>query len=141
MIRVIVPLILTAIMVFTIVDLVTIDNSRVRYLPKVVWILLAIFLSLIGCLLWFLLGREPVSARENGRYANDPLSAPPNRSPRAGRPTRRGPSAPDDDSEFLDRLNREQQQEQRIRDLEKRLSELDDGKLDDGKLDDDKTGN
>jgi len=37
-----------------------------------------------------------------------------------------GPVAPDDDPAFLRQLNKDQEQEQRIRDLEERLAELDD---------------
>jgi hypothetical protein len=96
--------------IFTIVDIALIDRSRVRVLPKVVWILLA-FVAVIGPVLWFLLGRERLT-------------------PRGGRPgsVRRGPRAPDDDPEFLRRIAREQAQEERIRELEERLREIDDDK-------------
>ena len=39
---------LFAVMVFSIVDILAIDRSRVRHLPKVVWVVLVIFLSAIG---------------------------------------------------------------------------------------------
>ena len=123
MIRVIVPLIITGLMVFTIVDIVTIDGSRVKGLPKYAWIGLAIVLSFVGSLLWFLIGREPLQAREHGRYSEQ-LRPPTRTTPSV----RRGPVAPDDDSEFLGKLSREAEQEERIRQLEKRLAELDDDK-------------
>ena len=41
---------------------------------------------------------------------------------------RRGPRAPDDDPDFLRKLDREQRQEERIRELEERLREIDDDK-------------
>jgi hypothetical protein len=113
LLRLIIPLIYTAFLVFTIVDLVTIDPGRVKHLPKFTWIILAIILPLIGGLLWFLVGREPLEPREHGRYVNP--------TPRRTR----GPSAPDDDPEFLHRLGREQAQEERIRQLEERLREID----------------
>jgi hypothetical protein len=117
MIRVIVPLILVAVMVFTIVDLVTIDSSRIRGLPRWAWVILAIILPLVGSVLWFMVGREPAVER-GGR----PSQAGPAKS------MRRGPIAPDDDNEFLGKLSRETEQEKRIRQLEERLAELDDDK-------------
>jgi hypothetical protein len=120
MIRVLVPLVLTGLLVFAVVDIIAIDGSRVRGLPKYAWIGLAIILPLIGPLLWFLVGRERLEPRNHGRYA-DGRAVP--ASPSS--PGRRfGPIAPDDDPDFLGRLSREQQQEDRIRELEKRLDEL-----------------
>jgi len=121
MIRVLVPLILTGLLVFAIVDVIVIDNGRVRGLPKFAWIMVVIILPLIGPLLWFFLGRERLDAPNHGRYVNDPAPV-----PEPGR--RLGPIAPDDDPDFLGRLNREQEQEERIRELEKRLKDLDDDK-------------
>lgn len=116
-----VPLILTGVMVFSIVDLVTIDNSRVKHLPKFAWIVLVVLLSIVGSLLWFFLGRERRESRENGRYGPGLRS-----SPGRARARPAGPVAPDDDPEFLQRLRREREQQERIRRLEERLSELGD---------------
>lgn len=121
-----ITLVLTGLMVFTIVDIITIDPGRVKHLPKPFWIVLAIITSIIGSLLWFLVGRERLEPRENGRYAGDPGGS---RTPRAARqPTRRGPTAPDDDPEFLARIKREAEQQERIRQLEEKLRDLDDDK-------------
>ena len=95
-------------LVAAIVDIVRIDPARVRALPKPLWAVIAIALIFLGPILWFALGREPLAPRNHGRYRDVPV-------------------APDDDPEFLRRIAREKEQEQRIRDLEKRLSELDDG--------------
>jgi len=113
LLRLIVPLIYTAFLVFTIVDVVTIDPGRVRHLPKFTWVILAIILPLIGGLLWFWVGREPLEPREHGRYVTPTVTR------------RTGPGAPDDDPEFLHRLSREAAQEERIRQLEERLREID----------------
>jgi len=121
MIRVLVPLVLTGLLVFAIVDIIVIDSGRVRGLPKFAWIGVVVLLPLIGPLLWFLIGRERLEQRSHGRYADGPAVS--------SRPGRRfGPIAPDDDPDFLGRLSREQQQEERIRELEKRLNELGDDK-------------
>jgi hypothetical protein len=102
------PLIVALVLlVAAVVDIVRIEPSRVRALPKGVWALIAIAIVIIGPILWFAVGREPLEPRNHGRY-------------------RDAPTAPDDDPEFLRRLAREKEQEQRIRDLEQRLSELGD---------------
>jgi hypothetical protein len=109
----IIDLVLT---VVAIVDIALIADGRVRALPKWAWILISLFLFIVGPLLWFFVGRERLEPRNHGRYASDGAAAV---------PTRSGPVAPDDDPEFLDRLRREQEKEQRIRDLERRLEERD----------------
>jgi hypothetical protein len=113
---ILIPLIITGLMVFSIVDLLTIDSSRIRALPKFTWIILVILLPLIGGILWFMAGRERLEPREHGRYGAPPSVR------------RSGPTAPDDDPEFLRRLSREKEQEERIRQLEERLKEIDDDK-------------
>ncbi|QNO37252.1 PLDc N-terminal domain-containing protein [Protaetiibacter sp. SSC-01] len=96
------PLIVAVVLlVAAVVDIVRIEPHRVRALPKPLWAVIAIGIVIIGPILWFALGREPLH-------------------PRPAKPV-----APDDDPEFLQRLAREKEQEQRIRDLEKKLSELD----------------
>jgi hypothetical protein len=106
-------LIAVGLTIFTVIDIALIERSRVKGLPKLLWILICIVLVVIGPVLWFLLGRERLI---------DPSQAGGSFGPRP----RRGPVAPDDDPEFLGKLNRESAQEQRIRDLEERLREIDD---------------
>ncbi|MEO5921143.1 MAG: PLD nuclease N-terminal domain-containing protein [Pseudolysinimonas sp.] len=105
-------LIAAAVLIFTIVDILLIDRLRVKGLPKIVWVLIVIALPIIGAVLWFLLGRERLSDMgQGGSFGPRP---------------RRGPVAPDDDPDFLGKLGRDQAQEERIRDLERRLREIDD---------------
>ena len=72
---VLLPFIVVGVLVWSIVDIVLIDRMRVRGLPKGGWIVLVIVLPIVGAALWFLLGRERLSAA--GRYATGR-----NRSPR-----------------------------------------------------------
>lgn len=102
-------LIAAAVLIYTLVDIALIDRSRVKGLPKILWALIVVVLPIIGAVLWFFLGRERLSERGGGSV-------------------RRGPRAPDDDPEFLRKLSREQAQEERIRELEERLREIDDDK-------------
>lgn len=99
--------------VFTIVDCLRTDESRVRGLPKTAWVFVAILLPIIGGVLWFLIGKER-RGRVNPRPANQQ-------------------QAPDDDPAFLGKLGMEQDREKRIRLLEERLAELDDDNNNDQK--------
>ncbi len=106
-------LIAVGLTIFTVIDIALIDRSRVKGLPKLIWILICIVVVVIGPVLWFLLGRERlIDPRKAGSFGP--------------RPRRNGPVAPDDDLEFLGKISRESAQEKRIRDLEERLREIDD---------------
>jgi hypothetical protein len=95
-----------AVWVYTFVDCLRTDESRVRGLPKIAWVFVVILLPLVGSVLWFLIGKE-----RRGRVENRPANK---------------MHAPDDDPAFLGKIRMEQDREQRIRSLEERLAELDD---------------
>jgi hypothetical protein len=94
-----------AVVIFSIVDIVTIDGSRVRALPKWAWVLIVTVVPVVGVVLWFLVGRLRADSPAPGR-----------------RPSR--PSGPDDDPAFLNRIGRDRQQREQIEDLERRLAEI-----------------
>lgn len=105
---VLIPLIAIGLLVFSLIDVITIEESRVRAMPKWAWAILIVLVTIVGPLLWIFLGREPnPRSAEGGRRV-------------------KGLAAPDDDPEFLSRLQRERAQQDRIRELEERLGELDD---------------
>jgi len=88
--------------IYSVVDCALFDRTRVRGLPKPLWLLIIILFPIIGGILWFLVGR-------GRRRAGD-----------------RRLVAPDDDPEFLGKLKLDRDQEERIRQLEKELADLDD---------------
>jgi hypothetical protein len=47
-----------ALVVCALVDIILRQDGQVKHLPKIVWILLVVFLPLVGSILWFALGRE-----------------------------------------------------------------------------------
>ena len=102
---VVVAVAIVAFTVFTLIDLVMTDRTRVRALNKLAWALIILILPAIGGILWLSIGK----ARNGG-----------------GAPAR---VAPDDDPEFLRGLGRDQERDketdERIRRLEQELSELD----------------
>ena len=89
MAKVLIVLIPLALAIYTVIDAIQTEDSRVQFLPKVVWILL-ILLSAptgIGAIAWLVTGRQhgPRSGRRGSSY-----------------PT--APRGPDDDPDFLRNL-------------------------------------
>ncbi|WP_308466175.1 PLD nuclease N-terminal domain-containing protein [Rathayibacter soli] len=122
MVRLAVPLAVAVALVYiyTIVDCALFDRARTRGLPKWAWIFVVILFPLIGSALWFLIGRGRRNAATNMRSV-----------------------APDDDPEFLRGLGkasvknpkRSREQEERIRQMEKDLAELDETNKKNGESD------
>lgn len=100
---VILPFIIVAAYILGIVDVILTDERRVRALNKPLWIIIILILPILGTVLWFFLGKE-----------------------RKDRSGDRRTVAPDDDPNFLRNLNRDEEQEERIRRLEQELADLDD---------------
>lgn len=89
MARVLLVLIPLALAIYTLIDAIQTEDSRVQFLPKVVWILL-ILLSAptgIGAVAWLVTGRQ--RGAQGGR-------------PNSNRPS--APRGPDDDPDFLRNL-------------------------------------
>lgn len=95
-----------AFMIFAFVDVLLAQNWRVRGVPKIVWLVIVLLLSPIGGILWFFIGKEPLDSES------------------ASAPRRR--VAPDDDPDFLARVRMKDDQDERIRELEQQLADLDD---------------
>ena len=96
----ILALVATAFWVYTIVDCAVQPPARHRGVSKPIWILIVVFIPVLGGVLWLLVGRTR----------------------RATLAARR---APDDDPEFLGRIGVVSDQDERIRRLEEELAQLD----------------
>lgn len=108
MVRLAIPLVVAAVvfMIYAVVDCALFDRLRIRGLSRAWWIVVILVVPLIGAVLWFVIGR---GRRTGTRTAGG----------------RVGSGAPDDDTEFLRRLGRDAEQEERIRRLEQELADLD----------------
>lgn len=84
MVRFLVPVLLVAFMIYTLVDCARTDESQVRNLPKWAWIAIIIIIQTIGAIAYWVAGR-------------------PKRPGRGGGPKRRI-LPPDDDPDFLRKL-------------------------------------
>ncbi|HVE91659.1 MAG TPA: PLDc N-terminal domain-containing protein [Actinomycetota bacterium] len=98
--------------IYCVFDVIRSDNTLIRELPKIVWLLLVVLLGPIGCVAWLLLGRPERAAFMSGGPALE-----------SGPPARQ--VAPDDSPEFLRKLD-EQVKELRRReeDVKRREEEL-----------------
>ncbi len=56
------------------IDIITKDQSQIRNLPKVTWVIMVIFLPIIGTIVWFLAGRSYPEPREHVSFG-DPRRA------------------------------------------------------------------
>ncbi|MCU1439712.1 MAG: hypothetical protein JWP85_709 [Rhodoglobus sp.] len=56
--QIVVSLAFLALTIFVLVDIITSDESRIRNLPKIAWVIVVILLPLIGSILWFVAGRS-----------------------------------------------------------------------------------
>ena len=107
----IVGLALLALWVFCLVDVIGTPTDAVRNLPKLLWLVVIIFLSWIGCLLWFFFGRPQVGRQATTGFYEGAQSKGFPEYERLGRSTA-GDSAAD--AEFL-RQCRERAELQRVR--------------------------
>jgi Phospholipase_D-nuclease N-terminal len=101
-----------ALLIFCLVDVISIYESRIKVLNKITWVFIIILLPVLGPILWLVIGKD--------RSANRP----------AERARDARPLAPDDDPEFLRRAEAHESQEARIRRLEAELKALNDDKPD-----------
>jgi hypothetical protein len=99
-----------ALLIFCLVDVISIYEWRIKSLNKLAWVFIIILLPLLGSVLWLTLGKSHASGDQ----------------PAGGARQRRGPIAPDDDPEFLKNATRYEEQEARIRRLEAELKALGD---------------
>ena len=92
-------------MVWSLVEAIGTDESRIRHLPKIAWILLVLFFPLAGSIAWIAAGRP----RGPRRRTEGPPAF-----PEYDRPGRAAATDPAKDEEFLRKV-RERAEEQRRR--------------------------
>ena len=99
---------LTLFWVYTILVVITTDESRVRNLPKLAWVVIVVLLLDVGALAWWVAGRPQGAARSLPYKGNSGVP------PEYDRPGRATASNPDDDAAFLAQL-RERAEQQRAK--------------------------
>ncbi|MBO1753207.1 PLDc_N domain-containing protein [Actinotalea sp. BY-33] len=125
MIRGLAVVIQLALLVYCLIECIQTDSSRVRNLPKTLWVLLIILVPVIGPVAWLVAGRPEREAASNVPWPATRTAG----FPEYERP--RPPRGPDDDPEFLTGLGHRDaeheemlsQWEATLRDRERRLRE------------------
>jgi len=114
MARVLLILVVVGLMVYALVDVWGSEEDERGGLPRWLWVLLIVLLPLLGPISWIVVR---VSARRSGAGPSSgpaPGSGGSRPTPRRPGPTRpSGPAAPDDDPEFLWRLEQEKRKRER----------------------------
>lgn len=114
--------------IYAIIDCLQTPDDQLRSLPRFAWVVLILFVLVVGPVLWLIAGRARDGvARPRLAWPASPSA----RGPDQRRPTRRF-SAPDDDPEFLSQLGRDHPRtseqdallEQWERDLRRREADL-----------------
>src|SRR5262245_2116587 len=109
MLRLLPMLLILALTLFAVIDCLSRDDDEFRGLPKVLWVLVILLFPLLGPLAWFFAGRPRAAELPGTGPGGERRFGLPGGSRRPGA----RPIAPDDDPEFLRRLD-----EQRRRDEE-----------------------
>jgi hypothetical protein len=91
-------LLLFALWLFCIIDVITVDESRVRYLPKIVWLLIVLLIPDVGSIVWLAVGHTWESR------ASQPATRAGREFPEYDRPGRQAATNPEDDEAFLRQL-------------------------------------
>ncbi|WP_411698929.1 PLDc N-terminal domain-containing protein [Conyzicola sp.] len=60
----VIPILVLALIVGALVDIITRPEGEAKHLPKIGWILLVVFLPLIGSIVWFVVGHDYAPQRE-----------------------------------------------------------------------------
>jgi hypothetical protein len=56
-------------LVFALVDIITKTDDQVQHLPKIAWILIVLFVPVVGSIVWFAVGHQwDAGPRNHGRY-------------------------------------------------------------------------
>lgn len=95
MARGIIAVLSIALSIFALSDCVQTEDEKIRGLPKWAWIVLIVLIPWVGPITWLFVGKE----RNLG----------------GGPPRRQGPLAPDEDPDFLRRLDEDIRRERRER--------------------------
>lgn len=106
--------------VYSLFSAITADATRVRNLPKPVWILIVLLLPDIGSIMWLVAGRPQGPARSLPYRGNAGVP------PEYDRPGRAVASNPDDDAAFLEQVRR-RAEEQRRKAIEEQQRHKDEG--------------
>jgi hypothetical protein len=106
--RVLLFVLLTGAVIWALVECIQADDTEIRRLPKIWWILIILFFWAVGAVAWFVAGRPRGPGAASAPWPSGPTSGLPEyeRRPR--------PVAPEDDPEFLRELRRSNSEHEQL---------------------------
>ena len=104
MLRVLPIVVLLAVYIYALIDLATSPGDEVRVLPRPVWLLVILLVPVLGPVSWLVFGRPP-SRPDGGDGGGGLRDRIPRPAPRPPSGYAGGPVAPDDDPDFLRKLD------------------------------------
>ncbi|MFC0675826.1 PLD nuclease N-terminal domain-containing protein [Brachybacterium hainanense] len=115
--RVLIALVSIGLSIFALADCIQTEDENVRGIPKWAWIVLIVLIPWVGPITWLLVGKDRSSASGSKGLAGafGPRGADGNGGARRGRPL-----APDEDPEFLRKLDEDIRRERREREQRSR---------------------
>ena len=113
--------VLFALLIGALIDIILRSDEQVKHLPKIVWVLLVVFLPLIGSIMWFTIGREYNQRVDLGSFGDPRRREGATRTASAA-PTTRAKTTEEELAD-LDREIEFYKQQDRIRRLEAELDE------------------
>lgn len=102
-------LLMLAFWIWCFFDVITTDESLCRNLPKMVWVVIVLILPDVGAIAWLIAGRPQSSVTPRFTY---------------GAAAKTAPRGPDDDTDFLHRVDRDRSDRLREAELELHRREL-----------------
>jgi hypothetical protein len=103
--------------VYCTINVVTTPEAQVRNLPKLLWLLIVLFVPIVGGIAWLVAGRPARPARSSPSRGGAGIP------PVPGRPRRVTAAAPDDDEAFLRGLRERAEQQRRTAERQRRAAE------------------
>jgi hypothetical protein len=58
MFQILLSVLLLGATIFALIDVITSDQSQIRYLDKIVWVILIVLVPIVGVAVWFAVGKE-----------------------------------------------------------------------------------
>jgi hypothetical protein len=110
-------ILLVALWLFCLIDVITTPESQIRNLPKLVWLMIVLFLPDIGSIAWLVAGRSWEGRR------NQPTTRLQRDYPEYDRPGRYTATNPEDDEEFLRNLRKRADEQRRAADEQRKANE------------------
>ena len=69
---ILIPALTLFVMIAALITAITADEGSVRFLPKIVWIILIVLLPLVGSIVWFAVGKDWSAGRAEPVSFGDP---------------------------------------------------------------------